>query len=81
MSRRKEKMMQKELLAQIKKTMKQYGAKHAIYGIVKWNGETEIVEDAYNANYHATDFSFEDEVKYLVNVRGAKMVYAIHSQN
>lgn len=74
-------MIKKELIAQIKKIMKQYGAKHAIYGIVTWNGETVIVEDAYSANYHATDFSFEDEVKYLENCRGAQMVYAIHSQD
>lgn len=73
--------MTKELLAQIKKTMKRYGAKHAIYGIVKWNGEKEIVEDASNANYHVTDFSFEDEVKYLKNCRGAQTIYAIHAQD
>lgn len=73
--------MKKAIIAQIKKTMKQYGAKHAIYGIVKWNGEKEMVEDASNANYHATDFSFEEEVKYLENWRGAQMVYAIHAQD
>lgn len=73
--------MKNEILNQIKKTMKQYGAKHAIYGIVKWNGEKEIVEDASNANYFTTDFAFEDEVKYLKNWRDAQTVYAIHAQN
>ena len=71
----------KDMKMQIKKLMKKYGAKHAIYGIVKWNGEIEMVENAYNANYHVTNFSFEDEVNYLLNCRNAKMVYAIHTQD
>ena len=50
--------MKNEILNQIKKTMKQYGARHAIYGIVKWNGENEIVEDASNANYFVPDSAF-----------------------
>jgi hypothetical protein len=71
----------KNIKTQIKKVMKAYGAKHAIYGIVKWNGEKEMVEDAHNANYHATDRAFEDEVKYLMNCRGAQQIYAIHAQD
>lgn len=73
--------MTNEVIKQIKKIMKQRGAKHAIYGIVKWNGEKEITDNAHDANFHYTDASFEDEVKYLKNWRGAQMIYAIHAQD
>lgn len=71
--------MTNEMIKQVKKNMKRYGAKHAIYGIVKWNGEKEIIESAANANYHATDKAFEEEVEYLKKWRGAQMVYAVHA--
>lgn len=73
--------MNKDIIQQVKKTMKQYGAKHAILGIVKWNGDKEIIENAADANYHATDNAFEEEVAYLKKWRGAQMVYAVHAQN
>ena len=71
----------KNIKMQVKKIMQMYGARHAIYGIVKWNGEKEMIEDARDANYHATDRAFEEEVKYLTKCRDAQMVYAIHAQD
>lgn len=73
--------MKNDIIKEVKKTMERYGAKHAIYGIVKWNGEKEVIECASDANYHASDKSFEEEVRYLRNIRGAQMIYAVHAQN
>ena len=69
------------LIKEVKKTMKRYGAKHAIYGIKKWNGELELIEQAADANYYATDRTFEEEASFLRNCRKAQMIYALHAQD
>ena len=71
----------KEFIERVKKTMKRYNAKHAVYGVVNWQNKKEFAEHEINAHYFYSDREFEDFVKYLKKHDGVQMVYAIHAQD
>lgn len=67
------------MLNKVKRIMKQYGARHAIYGIVNWKGEREYADNERNVEYCYSDKEFERYVSYLMNIKGAQQIYAMHA--
>ena len=63
---------------ELKALLKRYNAKHIIYGVIDWKGEKQMRTEK-NFIFCVTDKDFEREVKYLQNVDGVQMIYAVHA--